>query len=80
MLTDAVEPPQSTLRRSAQRSAIPSPVLEGFCVQTLEPPEGKKSQDSHHLSGSYNPLSEFRLEPVVPNPRFQGLYVKPLHS
>lgn len=42
--------------------------------------DGKKSQDSHHLSGSYNPLSEFWLEPVVPNARFQGLYVKPLHS
>jgi hypothetical protein len=69
-----------TLRRSDQRSALPLLVLEGFCVQTLEPPEGKKSQDSHHLSGSYNPLSEFWLEPVVPNPRFQGLYVKPLHS
>jgi Catechol dioxygenase N terminus len=70
----------STLRRSAQRSAIPLPVLEGFCAQTLEPPEAKKSQDSHHLSGSYNPLSDFCLEPLVSHIRFKSLHVKPFHS
>ena len=56
----------------------------GICRTSVQPiqkflvPEDTKTRT--HSTGPYYRILEFCLEPLVPYARFQGLYVKALHS